>query len=169
MRPRNQLAIAASCLLAVASVAQISGESQAQAQTATRCKQSPVEPCTVKHGRLSTQNGITQTIWLIGTTRRVNVTNDLTDFLPPHVLRYTEMTSPDHSYIFGDFTICPIEPDLPGHMRGVCVTAASNLVVQNIDNSRPPFRIRSTWPPTAAGRGRNSAKRNPRSRRDGAS
>ena len=66
---------------------------------------------------------------------------------PPPVLRYTEMTSPDHSYIFGDFTICPVEPDVPGHMRSVCVTAARNLVVQNLNTSRPPFRIRSTWSP----------------------
>jgi hypothetical protein len=85
----------------------------------------------------------------------VNVTNELTDFLPPAVLRYTEMTSPDHSYIFGDFTICPTEPDLPGHMRDVCVSNASNLVVQRVDHSRPPFRVRSTWRQTSTGQRRS--------------
>jgi hypothetical protein len=157
MRRPVQFAVAATCLLS-AYVAAISGELQAQAQGATRCEQAAVEPCLIKHGRFSTQNGIARTIWLIGTTRRVSVTNDLADFLPAQVLRYTELTSPDHSYIFGDFTICPIERDQPGHMRSVCVTAASNLVVQSVNNSRPPFRVRSTWPPTASIRGRSGTK-----------
>ena len=74
------------------------------------------------------------------------------------MLKYTEMTSPDHSYIFGDFTICPIEPDILGHMRDVCVTAAKNLVVQYVDNSRPPFHVRSTWSSPAVIRGRSRSK-----------
>lgn len=139
-----RLAIATGCLLSVTGVAVFG--TQAQPATATTCQRPPIEPCLDRHGRLSTQNGIAQTIWLIGTTRRVKVTNELTDFLPAGALKYTELTSPDHSYIFGDFTICPIEADATGHMRDVCVTAAKNLVVQTIDGSRPPFRIRSTWP-----------------------
>lgn len=122
------------------------------------CKQPPIEPCTIRHGRFSTQNGIPQTIWLVRTGRRVSVTNDATDFLPADALKYTELTSPDHSYIFGDFTICPIEPESPGHMRTVCVAAAKNLVVQRVDKSRPPFRIRSTWSTPAAVRERSRPK-----------
>jgi hypothetical protein len=61
--------------------------------------------------------------------------------LPAEALKYTELTLPNHSYIFGDFTICPIEPDVPGHMRAVCVAAAKNLVVQNLENPRLVFRI----------------------------
>jgi len=79
----------------------------------------------------------------VGTRRRLNVTNRVSDFLPASALKYTELTSPDHSYIFGDFTICPLEPDRPGFMREVCVVDAKNLVVQNIDNPQHPFRIDS--------------------------
>ena len=75
----------------------------------------------------------------------MNVTNEISDFLPANALKYTELTSPDHSYIFGDFTICPLEPDRPGFMRDVCVVAAKNLVVQNLDNAQRVFRIGSTW------------------------
>jgi hypothetical protein len=109
------------------------------------CPKPPVEPCTIGHGRFSTQNGITQTIWLVGTTRRLDVANEADNFFPPTVLKYLEMTSKDHSYIFGDFTICPVEPDKPGYMRTVCVADAKNLVVQNAMDLWPPFRVQSTW------------------------
>ena len=56
------------------------------------------------------------------------------------------MTSSDHSYIYGDFDICPMEPDKPGHLRRVCVAGMEKLVVQNLRGSRPPFRLLSTWP-----------------------
>jgi hypothetical protein len=56
------------------------------------------------------------------------------------------MTSEDQSYIYGDFEICPLAPDIPGHMRDVCVSAADNLVVQNVRRPQPPFRLLSTWP-----------------------
>jgi hypothetical protein len=143
MRSHTLLSIATCCLIPIAGV-QLVG-APPRAQTGTTCKQPPVEPCKTRHGRFSTQNGIAQTIWLIGTNRRVSVDNDPTDFLPANALKFTELTSPDHSYIFGDFTICPIEPDSPGHMRSVCVTAAKNLVVKNADGSTPAFRLRSTW------------------------
>jgi hypothetical protein len=98
---------------------------------------------------LSTQNGISATIWIIGTTRRVGVVNPdaLATVIPD---RYLSMTSPDHGYIFGDFVVCPTEPDVPGHLRWVCVGGAERLVVQPHDNDRerrrPAFRLRSTWP-----------------------
>jgi hypothetical protein len=141
LRSHALVAIATGCLLSVVDVF----GTQPQPQIATTCRRLPVEPCVVRHGRFSTQNGIAQILWLIGTTRRVDVTNELTDFLPSGARKYIELTSPDHSYIFGDFTICPIEPDVAGRIRDVCVTAAKNLVVQRVDGSRPPFRIRSTW------------------------
>jgi hypothetical protein len=109
------------------------------------CPKPSVEACSVRHGRFSTQNGITQTIWLVGTTRRLAVENEAENFLPVGVLKYLEMTSPNHSYIFGDFTVCPVEPEKPGSMRAVCVADAKNLVVQNHMDLWPPFRVQSTW------------------------
>ena len=71
--------------------------------------------------------------------------NDI-DALPPELRKYLEMTSEDHSYIFGDFLICPLEPDTPGRLRQVCVTVAEKLVVQPLRRPVRPFRIVSTWP-----------------------
>ena len=109
-----------------------------------QCRSKPVEPCFTHHGRLSSQNGIGLKIWLIGTKRVVGLENS-SDSLPPEVLKYLDMASPNHSYVYGDFDICPLEPDLPGHLRLVCVTGARRLVVQNLRTSRPPFRLLSTW------------------------
>src|SRR5947199_2615534 len=97
---RSHLAIAGGWLISVFSG--LASGSRPEAQIPAACQRPPVEPCVIRHGRLSTQNGITQTIWLIGTTRRVSVSNELSDFLPPDALKYTELTSADHSYIFGD-------------------------------------------------------------------
>jgi len=108
-----------------------------------RCHAKPVEPCFKHHGRLSSQNGIAFKIWLIGTTRVVGLEG--TEF-PPIVEKYLEMTSPDHSFIYGDFDICPTEYDRPGVLRRVCVTGAEKLVVQKLNGSRPPFRLLATWP-----------------------
>jgi hypothetical protein len=56
------------------------------------------------------------------------------------------MTSPEHSYIYGDFTVCPLEPDVAGHMRSVCVSGYEKLVVQSSNQSRAPFRLLFSWP-----------------------
>ena len=84
-------------------------------------------------------------VWVIGTTRRLRVENSEGEFLPTGISRYLEIASPNYSYIYGDFRICPIEPDRPGYMRSVCVADAQNLVVQSVTNARPPFRVLSTW------------------------
>jgi len=110
---------------------------------AWQCHARPVEPCFKHHGRLSSQNGIALKIWLIGTKRVVGVGS--TD-VPALIEKYLEMTSPNHSDIYGDFDICPLEPDTPGHLRTVCVAGAERLVVQDRQGSRPPFRLLSTWP-----------------------
>lgn len=109
------------------------------------CPKKPVEPCFKHHGRLSSQNGRALTVWLIGTTRRVQVMNDL-ERLPAAIQRYLVMTSPEHSYVYGDFEICPLEPDTPGHLRQICVAGTEKVVVENLRGLRPPFRLLSTWP-----------------------
>jgi hypothetical protein len=101
------------------------------------------ESCFKHHGRLSSQNGIALMIWLIGTKRIVGLEDSV---LPPAVHEYLDMASPNHSYIYGDFEICPLEPDTPGHMRRARVAGAEKLVVKNLQDSRPPFRLLSTWP-----------------------
>lgn len=102
-------------------------------------------PCFTHHARLSSQNGIALRLWLIGTNRSVAV-EDLPKQLDQLLAPYLEMTSDDHSYVFGDFEICPIEEDKPGQMRDARVQSATRLVIQNLRRERPPFRLLSTWP-----------------------
>jgi hypothetical protein len=108
-----------------------------------KCQTKPVEPCFRHHGRLTSRQGIALTIWLIGTTRVVGVSDTETSAI---IEKYLEITSPNHSYIYGDFDICPLGPDRPGHMRRVCVAGAERLVVQDVLGARPPSRLLSTWP-----------------------
>lgn len=89
---------------------------------------------------------ITPTIWLIGTKRRVTVVDALPKALADLEYPYMSLTGDDHSYIYGDFTLCPVEEERPGHMRSVRVTAAEKVVVQNVDGRRSPFKVMSTWP-----------------------
>ena len=103
-------------------------------------------PCFKQHGRFSTQNGTPQAIWLIGTTRRVRVDGELPKALADLEDPYMMLTGDSHSYIFGDFTICPLEKDIPGHQRLVKVTAAEKLVVQSLYGRFSPFKVLSTWP-----------------------
>jgi hypothetical protein len=107
-----------------------------------RCTVKPIEACFVHHGRLSTQMGVAFAIWLIGTTRIAAVHETE---IPSFLDKYLEITSENHSYIYGNFTLCPLEPDRPGRMRDVCVSAAEKLVVQNTTEPRRQFRLLSTW------------------------
>lgn len=109
-----------------------------------KCPSKPIEPCVMRHGRLSSQNGIGLKLWAIGTKRMFAIENG-SENLPPVVRKYLEMTSPDHSYIFGDFEVCPVEPDRPGHIRAACLASGVNLVVQPLRDARLPFRLLSTW------------------------
>ena len=129
-------------LLAVALCLSISSREVSAATSQSRTQ--PVEPCFKHHGRMQSRNGVALAIWLIGTTRIVAVDNDYTE-LPPLVQKYLEITSPNHSYIYGDFDICPLEVDIPGHMRRVRVAGGEKLVVQNLRTDRPPFRLLITW------------------------
>jgi hypothetical protein len=72
-----------------------------------------------------------------------------TDIPLPVLDKYLDMTGGNHSYIYGDFDICPTEPEKPGTLRRVCVAGAEKLVVQDELGLRPPFRLLSTWPPRA--------------------
>jgi hypothetical protein len=98
--------------------------------------------CVTRRGRLSSQNGIPLRIWVIGTKRSVGV---LETEVPASLEKYLELTSDDHSQVYGDSEICPLEPAAPGRLQAVCVSGASRLVVQNLRRTRPPFRLRSTW------------------------
>ena len=130
--------------VAVLSAAAISAvEPRGFAQTSRwECTETPVEVCAWRHGRLSSGNGAGKVIWLVGTRRKVRVGGLAPEFLD----KYFDMASPHHSYIYGDFEICPLEPLKDGHMQDGCVTDARKLVVQNTANPSKVFRLLATWP-----------------------
>jgi hypothetical protein len=117
---------------------------QADQATSTwgKCSRPPVEPCFTHRGRLSGQNGRAHTMWLVGTKRIVAVDNEM----PEMLLKYLDMASPEHGDIYGDYVICPLDPDRPGHMRSVCVSSGNRLVVQDREDRHPPVRLIATWP-----------------------
>jgi hypothetical protein len=57
--------------------------------------------------------GRSEAVWMPETLQRLEP-----DFYAPH--------SPT---IYGDFLICRLEPDRPGHMRAVCVQSAEHFIV----------------------------------------
>jgi hypothetical protein len=103
-----------------------------------QCSKPPVEPCFTHRGRLSAQNGIAYMLWLVGTKRIVAVDNGE---MPRILWKYLHMTSPDHSDVYGDYEICFLESDQRGHMRRVCISGATRLVVQDRDRLRPPVSV----------------------------
>ena len=88
-----------------------------------------VAPCFTVHGRMSSWNGTpTYRIWVLGTKRVLGVSEGRFapngyELLP---LEIPQPTSFDTEY-FGDFTVCPFEPEQPKKMRLVCVSAVNHL------------------------------------------
>ena len=52
--------------------------------------------------------------------------------LPPNVERKLWATKDPHfaNLVFGDFEVCPLEPEKPGAMQAACIESAKNLVVE---------------------------------------
>src|SRR3954469_9262679 len=94
-------------LVSLAGMLSAANEQSAPSPTSWRCLAPPLEPCFTHRGRLSAQNGIAYMIWLVGTKRIVAVSDTE---IPSTLGKYLDMTSPDHSDIYGDFEICPLGP-----------------------------------------------------------
>jgi hypothetical protein len=83
-------------------------------------------PAVTVHGMLGIANGggSGYRIWLVGTRRVVW----LTDGIPRSI---ESLFTPAEEHVFGDFTLIPLAPDRPGHMRPMCFVAGENLVLQD--------------------------------------
>jgi len=94
-----------------------------------------VQPqCRTVHGRLSAANGNPALrIWVIGTRRvlGVDVDEDLSLTQLPANVRRLWLPAGDlfGASVYGDFRVCPREPQRPGVMQRVRVTHARNLVL----------------------------------------
>ncbi len=94
--------------------------------------------CYWTHGRLGFYNGNPAfRLWKIGTHRLLGIysgpsadrfgeDNEHPEF-PPNVAR---TFVPTHNRIFGDFEVCPLEPERQGAMQAACIESAKNLIVE---------------------------------------
>lgn len=94
--------------------------------------------CYWAHGRLSPYNGTpTMRLWKIGTKRILaihsgpgykrgdNQENENPD-LPANV--DGALSKSKYGSIFGDFEICPLEPEVAGEMQDACIESGKNFV-----------------------------------------
>jgi hypothetical protein len=78
--------------------------------------------CRVVHGRLSIYNGGPSTrIWVVGSKRMLGVPSEV---VPQSVWRGSTIDND----AFGDFRVCPLERQKPGHMQFVCIDSARNVI-----------------------------------------
>ena len=94
--------------------------------------------CYWTHGRIGFYNGTPAIrLWKIGTNRLLGI------YSGPSVDRYgldnedPQMPSnlkrtfkPSENQVFGDFEICPLEPEREGAMQSACIEFAKNLAVK---------------------------------------
>ena len=94
--------------------------------------------CYWTHGRLSAYNGTpTMRLWKIGTKRILSIHSgpgfkrgDQEENGDPDMpANLYPAFKPFETVIFGDFEVCPLEPEHPGEMQDVCIEAAQNIVV----------------------------------------
>jgi len=126
-------------ILAVSLVA-TAGSANAD-ELASPCKGNPeiaskiVGKCFMVRGRANYANGIPFRLWIVGTHRIVAPTN-----IPPKVADYLDLGVPAFDVVvFGDYEICPIEKDIPGWMRSVCIESATHLKATKWDGK--PVRL----------------------------
>jgi len=89
--------------------------------------------CRTVHGRMSLFNGTPSVrIWVIGSHRMLGVIQAHETFadLPANVRQLWSAHGDDamwSSDLFGDFRVCPLTRDRPGHMQPVRLEEAANL------------------------------------------
>lgn len=95
--------------------------------------------CYWTHGRLANYNGTpTLRLWKIGTKRILAIHSgpgfklgDNQENENPEVPANVERAFKDfETLVYGDFEICPLEPEEPGVMQRACIESAKNLVVE---------------------------------------
>jgi hypothetical protein len=94
--------------------------------------------CYWTHGRISSYNGTPAfRLWKIGTNRLLGI------YSGPSVDRYGEdnedpemppklkrIFKPSQNEVYGDFEVCPLEPEREDAMQAACIESAKNLIVK---------------------------------------
>jgi hypothetical protein len=103
------------------------------------CKASKetTDSCYWIRGRYAVNNGsCVRRIWPVGTNRMLCVPDnyeshyEFFDKLFDAVYKDCGKDVDVEWYIFADFLVCPLEEDIPGTMRAVCIKSDKNLRVQ---------------------------------------
>lgn len=94
------------------------------------CIQSSYGKCFGLHGRFTvyTADGV-EVLWPVGTHRLLRVESGaepMYKLLDGNNIHNLEAGA-DSYVILGDFTVCPLEKEIPGAMRRVCVKGSKNL------------------------------------------
>jgi hypothetical protein len=95
-----------------------------------RCEASPFGACWRVHARFTVYTGNAQEVlWPVGTHRLLRVVRGderlLKVLIGGNDDNFVQMA--DRYELFGDFEVCPLENDVPGAMRDVCIKKAENL------------------------------------------
>jgi hypothetical protein len=102
---------------------------------ASECEDDPavVASCFTVHGRVARYVDATIFLWPVGTKRLLDVAyprrweHGWSDpFMPARLRALIDA----EAKVFGDFKVCPFEPEQPGAARHVCIQSASHLVVR---------------------------------------
>jgi len=118
--------------------------SASQAEPGTPCAQSraTVGQCFVVHGRMFFPNGNPPVrISRLGTKRILGVLDgaksDASDAVLPADLRSKLEPEWDKYDVFGDFEVCPLTQERPGHMQFVCLKSAHHVNLVTFQEPRP--------------------------------
>jgi hypothetical protein len=87
-------------------------------------------PCYQVHGRLNAWNGNpAERIWVIGTKHTLGVSKPYVEeeLMPKGLI---DQLDSFWTEIYADFTVCPFDKDIPGHMGHVCIDSAKNILVE---------------------------------------
>jgi len=97
-------------------------------------QQDEARQCFSVHGRLGHYFGNHEwRIWPVGTHRLLAVEPDPDDIRYSVVEPLPSLVKDESIFsIFGDFQVCPLDPDEPGRMRRVCVNRTGYLGGSNI-------------------------------------
>lgn len=93
--------------------------------------------CYWTHGRLSLYNGTPSfRLWKIGTHRILGIysgpsvdRSGLDNENPEFPASIQKQFKPYENYIYADFEVCPLEPEISGKMQAACINSAKNIVV----------------------------------------
>ena len=103
------------------------------------CRASPrlAGECFTVRARLTTCTGIPNArLWIVGTKRILGVTDSRGNpgggkLLPRRLEATMFEATPCSKAAWGEFTVCPLDPDRPGVMRRVCVAEARRLTIKD--------------------------------------